>query len=151
MKESRLTQHSERNQVDSTQWMNAGWLNTTKESRLTQHSERKQVDSTKGRYETWTLDWTVDWTMDWLHFGLDSVPVLPFKEDYKCWIAQWAGNWHNSRYTHYPLPQPLLSQATPFAKDVVCETILSHYLYLPMCCSDLKCWHIRICWIHRNL
>ena len=30
-----------------------------------------------------------------------------------------------SRYTHYPPPQPLVSQTTPFTKSLVCETIFS--------------------------
>ena len=42
---------------------------------------------------TWTLDSGLDrglgYGLDYgLDFGLDSVLVLPFKEDYKCWIAQ---------------------------------------------------------------
>lgn len=38
-----------------------------------------------------SLDWTIDWTMDNSFFGLDfrlnSVLVLPFIEEYECWIG----------------------------------------------------------------
>ena len=73
------------------------WIHSSSRIQLSwhHHCNRKRITEI-GLPVGWLRDW-----MDWLHFGLNSVPVLPFKEDYKCWIAQWAGNWHNSRYTHY--------------------------------------------------
>ena len=76
----------------------------------------------------------------WLSDFSCQVHCLQFANGYpQLWKGLWA--WGKlavqahclimSRLTHYPHPQPLVLQTTPFTKGVVCEIILSLQLYLP--------------------